>query len=175
MSDSWKSKIGDLRARLGEVATDEEGDIDVGVFMTRVRETVSKTATEVDAETVVTHLKGAIGQVEGKVDAGKVRALIAGLDAEKLTGMLGEARHRAEPATRLIAEQGERLIERAPGVFDKLVGAAKERFGELTGDEELAHDGELDQFRGQIKEKYADAAETAQGGESTHDGEKERR
>jgi uncharacterized protein YjbJ (UPF0337 family) len=175
MSDSWRTKIGDLKARLGEAATGAEGDIDVGAFMTRVRETVGKTASEVDADAIVTHLKGAIGEVEGKVDAGKVRDLIAGLDAEKLSGMLDEARTRAEPATRLIAAQGERLVEHAPGMVDKLVGVAKEKFGELTGDEELAHTGELDQLRGQIKEKFADAGETAHGGESTRDGEKGRR
>ena len=157
MSDSWKNRIGDLRARLGEVAAGAEEDIDVAALMTRVRETVGKTVSEVDADAVVTHLRGAIGQVEGKVDAGKVREFIAGLDAEKLSGMLDEAKTRAEPATHFIAEQGERLAERAPGVVDKLVGSAKERFGELTGDEELSHAGELDQLRGQIKEKFADA------------------
>jgi uncharacterized protein YjbJ (UPF0337 family) len=171
MSESRTSKIGELKARLSEITSDAEGEVDAGAFIARIRETVGNTISDVDAEAVATRLKATLGQVEEKIDATKAKEFIASLDAEKLTGLLDEARTRAEPATRRLEAQGERIAENLPGAVDKLMGAAKEKLGELTGDEELAHAGELDQLRGQIKEKFADAGETE---EATRDGGKER-
>jgi uncharacterized protein YjbJ (UPF0337 family) len=169
MSDSWKSKIDSLKSSLTQAATNTEGDVEVSAFVARLRETVGKTASEVDTDALAAQLKGALGQVEGKIDASKLKEYVAGLDREKLTAMLDEARTRAEPAAQNIAAQGGRLVENAPGKVDKVVGAAKEKLGNLTGDEDLAHAGELDQLRGEIKEKYAAsdvAADAAQGGQA---------
>jgi uncharacterized protein YjbJ (UPF0337 family) len=53
------------------------------------------------------------------------------------------------------------------GTFDKAKGRAKEAVGDLTGDEDLQAEGEVDQATGSIKDKAAEIAdkvkETASG------------
>ena len=101
------------------------------------------------------------GQAEGKIDAGKLRQWVADVDRDKLKGVLEEAQHLGAGAVSLIGAQGEKLADRAPGAFDKLAGAAKEKLGTLTGDEGLIGEGQIERFKGQIKETIASVSEMA--------------
>ena len=62
----------------------------------------------------------------------------------------------------MIGTQGEKLAERAPGAFEKVAGAAKERLGTLTGDEGLIGEGQIERFKGQVKETIASVSEMAE-------------
>jgi uncharacterized protein YjbJ (UPF0337 family) len=45
------------------------------------------------------------------------------------------------------------------GTFDKAKGRAKEAAGDLTGDEDLQAEGQVDQASGSIKDKAAEIAD----------------
>src|SRR5215212_2276855 len=100
----------------------------------------------------------------GKLDemTSRIKQWVADVDREKLKSLLGEAQHLGADAVSLIGTQGEKLVDRAPGAFDKLAGAAKERLGTLTGDEGLIGEGQLERFKGQLKETIASVSEMAE-------------
>ena len=60
-------------------------------------------------------------------EGGKLRQWVAEVDRDKLKGWLEEAQQLGAGAVSVIGTQGEKLADRAPGAFDKLAGAAKER------------------------------------------------
>src|SRR5918995_6856516 len=95
-------------------------------------------------------------------EGGKLRQWVAEVDRDKLKGWLEEAQHLGAGAVSVIGTQGEKLADRAPGAFDKLAGAAKERLGSLTGDEGLIGEGQIERFKGQIKETIASVSEMAE-------------
>ena len=128
----------------------------------RIREAVGKVADNVDTDAITGRLNEVAGQAEGKVDAGKLRQSVAEVDRDKLKGLLLEAQHLGAGAVTLIGTQGEKLVARAPGAFDKLAGAAKERLGTLTGDEGLIGEGQIERFKGQLKETIASVSEMAE-------------
>lgn len=161
MSDSWNNKVDEMKSRLKAALAHAEGDIETDALVARMREAVGKVGSDVDAEALVSRVKEAAGKAEGKVDAAKLRQWIDDVDAEKVKGWLGEARTMTAGAAAVAEAQGEKLAAHAPGVVDKMVGAAKEILGDLTGSEELTREGELDKFRGEIKERFADEAEGA--------------
>ena len=164
MSDSWSGRLNDLKSRIKEVVNDLEGDVDAETVRSRIGEAVGKAASDVDTSAVMASVKEAIGKAEGKVDAEKLKQWASEVDTEKLKGWLDEAKTRGAGAAALVSEQGEKLTDRAPGALDKVLGAAKERIGELTGDEQLAHAGELDRLKGDIKERLTDADDQPEGG-----------
>ncbi len=47
--------------------------------------------------------------------------------------------------------------DRAEGAVDKVVGKAKERFGDATGNEDARAEGQVDQGKGEAKQGVADA------------------
>lgn len=155
MSESWSGKVDEIRTRLKEAASGPDGEIDADSVIRSLREAGS----DVDAEALVARVRDAVGTVEGKIDAEKLKQWVDEVDTGKLQGWLAEGKSMAAGAAATAATHGERLAERAPGAFDKLMGAAKEKLGGLIGDEDLAHEGELEQLKGQIKEKYTDTAE----------------
>lgn len=160
MSDSWSGKVDEMKSRLKAAVSSTEGDIDADAMMARVREAVGKAGSDVDTEALMARVKEVAGKAEGKVDTEKLKQWIDDVDAEKLKGWLDEARAFTASAATAAEAQGEKLAERAPGMFDKVVGAAKEMFGDVTGNEDLAREGELEKFRGEIKERFAGAADT---------------
>src|ERR671911_2727331 len=95
-------------------------------------------------------------------EGGKLRQWVAEVDRDKLKGWLEEAQHLGAGAVSVIGTQGEKLADRAPGAFDKLAGAAKERLGTLTGDEGLIGEGQIERFKGQVKETIASVSEMAE-------------
>lgn len=155
MSESWSGKVEEIKARLREAASGPEGEIDVNAVVRSLREA----GNDVDAEALIARVREAVGTVEGKIDAEKLKQWADEVDTGKLQGWLAEGKTMAAGAAAMAATHGERLAENAPGMFDKLVGTAKEKLGDLIGNEDLAHEGELEQLRGQIKEKYADSGE----------------
>ena len=159
MSDSWSGKVDEMKSRVKAAVSNTEGDIDADALMARLRETVGKAGSDVDTEALMARFKEVAGKAEGKIDSEKLKRWIDDVDAEKMKSWLDEARTFTAGAAAMAGAQGEKLAEHAPGMFDKVVGAAKEMFGDLTGSEELAREGELDKFRGEIKERFADAAE----------------
>jgi uncharacterized protein YjbJ (UPF0337 family) len=162
MSDSWSGKVDEMKGRIKAAVSNTEGDIDADALMARLRETVGKAGSDVDTEALMARFKEVAGKAEGKVDTDKLKQWIDDVDADKLKSWLDEAKTMTAGAAAMAGAQGEKLAEHAPGMFDKVVGAAKEMLGDLTGSEELTREGELDKFRGEIKERFAGAAENAE-------------
>ena len=100
----------------------------------------------------------------GKLDemTSRIKQWVADVDRDKLKSLLGEAQHFGADAVSRIETEGEKLVDRAPGAFDKLAGAAKEKLGTLTGDEGLISEGQLERFKGQLKETIASVSEMAE-------------
>ena len=136
MSDSESGKLDEMTSRIKDVVGSAESHLDGEGLLHRIREAVAKVGSTVDTEAIMGRFKEVAGQAEGKIDAGKLRQWVAEIDREKLKGWLEEAQHLGAGAVSRIGTQGEKLAERAPGAFDKLTGAAKEKLGSLTGDEE---------------------------------------
>jgi uncharacterized protein YjbJ (UPF0337 family) len=162
MSDSESGKLDELTSRIKDVVASAESHLDAEGLLHRIREAVGKAGSTVDTEAIVGRFKEVAGQAEGKIDAGKLRQWVADVDRDKLRGWLEEAQHLGAGAASLIGTQGEKLAERAPGAFDKLAGAAKERLGTLTGDEGLIGEGQIERFKGQLKETVASVSEMAE-------------
>ncbi len=136
MSDSESGKLDEMTSRIKDVVASAESHIDAEGLLHRIREAVAKVGSTVDTEAIVGRFKEVAGQAEGKIDAGKLRQWVADVDRDKLKGLLEEAQHLGAGAVSRIGTQGEKLAERAPEAFDKLAGAAKDRLGSRTGDEE---------------------------------------
>jgi uncharacterized protein YjbJ (UPF0337 family) len=151
-----------MTARIKEVAASAERHLDAEGLLHRIRESLGKAGSSVDAEAVVGRFKEVAGQAEGKIDGGKLRQWVADVDRDKLRGWLDEAQHLGAGAVSVIETQGEKLAERAPDAFDKLAGTAKEKLGALTGDEGLIGEGQIERFKGQLKETIASVSEMAE-------------
>ena len=95
-------------------------------------------------------------------EGGKLKQWVAEVDRDKLKGWLEEAQHLGAGAVTVIETQGKKLADRAPGAFDQLAGAAKERLGTLTSDEGLIGEGQIERFKGQVKETLASVSEMAE-------------
>jgi uncharacterized protein YjbJ (UPF0337 family) len=162
MSDSEGGKLDEMTSRIKEVVASAESHLDADGLLHRIREAIGKVGSTVDTDAIIGRFKEVAGQAEGKIDAGKLRQWAADVDRDKLKGLLDEAQHRGADAVSLIGTQGEKLADRAPGALDKLAGAAKERLGTLTGDEGLIGEGQLERFKGQIKETIASVSEMAE-------------
>lgn len=162
ISESWSGRIDDIKSRIKDAVGATEGEIDVDTVMTRIRESVGKVGSDVDADALVARVKDAVGKAEGKVDAEKIRQWIDEVDRDKLKGWLDEARSKTASAATLVETRGERLADRAPGAFDTVLGVAKEKIGGLTGNEDLAREGELQHLKGDIEERFASAADTVE-------------
>lgn len=159
MSNSWSGRFDDIKARMKEAVGDSDGEIDLDTVMARVRENVARAGSDLDAETIVARAKDAVGAVEGKVNAGTIRQWIDDVDRDKVQGWVDEARTASAGAASFLGTQGERLAERAPGAIDKVVGVAKEAFGDFARNEDLARQGELQHLKGDIEARFADAAD----------------
>ena len=151
MSDSESGKLDELTSRIKDVVANAESHLDAEGLLHRIREAVGKAGSTVDTEAIVGRFKEVAGQAEGKIDAGKLRQWVADVDRDKLRGWLEEAQHLGAGAVSLIGTQGE-----------KLAGAAKERLGTLTGDEGLIGEGQIERFKGQLKETVASVSEMAE-------------
>jgi uncharacterized protein YjbJ (UPF0337 family) len=162
MSDSESGKLDEMTSRIKEVVTSAESHLDADGLLHRIQEAIGKVGGAVDTDAIVGRFKEVAGQAEDKIDAGKLRQWVAEVDRDKLKSLLGEAQHRGADVVSLVGTQGEKLVDRAPGAFDKLAGAAKERLGTLTGDEGLIGEGQLERFKGQIKETIASVSEMAE-------------
>jgi uncharacterized protein YjbJ (UPF0337 family) len=161
MSDSRGGKAEDIKARLKD-ALGPEREADFEAVVTRLRAAAGQAGIDVEPEALMARAKDVVGKAEGKVDTERLKQWIDETDNDKLKGWLAEAKSFGASAASIVGAQSERLSERAPGAFDRLLGAAKEKIGEFTGDEELARSGELDRLRGQIKESFAETAGTVE-------------
>jgi uncharacterized protein YjbJ (UPF0337 family) len=161
MSDSESGKLDEITSRIKDVVADAETHLDAEGVMRRIQEAIGKVGSSVDADAIMARFKEVARQAEGKIEADKLRHWVADVDRDKLKNLLDEAQHVGASAVSL-GTQGEKLADRAPGAFDKLAGAAKERLGTLTGDEGLITEGHLERFKGQIKETIASVSEMAQ-------------
>jgi uncharacterized protein YjbJ (UPF0337 family) len=159
MSESGSSNLDEIKARLKDAVANAEGHVDTEGIMSRIRETVGKAGSDVDTDAIVAKVKEVAGKAEGKVDTDKLRHWIDEVDRETLKGWLDEAKSIGAGAASLVGAQGEKLADRAPGAFDKLAGAAKERLGSLTGDEGLMSEGNIERLKGQFMETIASATE----------------
>jgi uncharacterized protein YjbJ (UPF0337 family) len=157
MSDSRGGKFDDLKARLKDAVAGSEGDVDAEMLVSRVRDAIGKAGSDVDTDALMARVKDVAGKAEGTVDAEKLKQWVHEVDTEQLKSWLDEAKTMGAGAAAMAGAQGEKLAERAPGMFDKMLGAAKEMLGDLTGNEDLTRAGELEQLKGDIKERYADA------------------
>ncbi len=137
MSDSESGKLDEMTSRIKDVVASAESHLDAEGLLHRIREAVGKVGSTIDTDAIMGRFKEVAGQAEGKIDAGKLRQWVAEVDRDKLKGWLEEAQHLGAGAVSVIGTHGEKLADRAPGAFDKLAGAAKERLGSLTGDEGL--------------------------------------
>ncbi|MDQ3227690.1 MAG: CsbD family protein [Chloroflexota bacterium] len=160
MTDSWGTRFDQLKARMKDAVANTEGEIDADSVVTRLREAASQAGAEVDTEALKARVKEVVGKAEGKVDAEKLRRWIDDVDRDTLKGWLHDAKAMTTSAASAVETQGERLAEQAPGAVDKWLGMAKEKLGDLTGNEELAREGELEHLKGDIKERFASAADT---------------
>ena len=162
MSDTESGKLDEMTSRIKEVVASAESQIDADGLLHRIREAVVKVGSNVDTDAIIGRFRDVAGQAEDRIDAGKLRQWVADVDRDKLKGWLEEAQHLGAGAISVIGTQGEKLAERAPGAFDKLAGAAKERLGSLTGDEGLIGEGQIERFKGQLKETIASVSEMAE-------------
>ena len=148
-----------MTSRIKEEVASAESQLDAEGLLHRIREAVGKVGSTVDTDAIMGRFEVMAGQAEGKIDAGKLRQWVADVDRDKLKGVLEEAQHLGAGAA--FIAHGEKLADRAPGAFDKLAGAAKEKLGTLTGDEGLIGEGQIERFKGQIKETIASVSEMA--------------
>jgi uncharacterized protein YjbJ (UPF0337 family) len=162
MSDSKGDKLGEMTSRIKAVAASTESHLDADHLIHRIQEAIGKVGSTVDIDGFMGRFKEVAGQAEGKIDTGKLRLWAADVDRDKLKGLMDEAQHLGSGAVSRIGTQGEKLADYAPGAFDKLVGAAKERLETLTGVEGLIGEGQLERFKGQIKETIASVSEMAE-------------
>jgi uncharacterized protein YjbJ (UPF0337 family) len=162
MSESESGKLDEMTSRIKDVVASAESHLDAEGLLHRIREAVGKVGSNVDTDEIMGRFKEVAGQAEGKIDGGKLRQLVADIDRDKLKGLLEEAQHLGAGAVSAIGTQGEKLADRAPSAFDKLAGAAKERLGSLTGDEGLIGEGQVERFKGQLKETIASVSEMAE-------------
>ena len=162
MSGSQSGKLEEMTSRIKDVVDSAESHVDAEGLLHRIQEAVGKVGGTVDTDAITGRSKELAGQAEGKIDAGKPRQWVAEVDRDKLKGWLEEAQHLGAGAVSVIGTQGEKLADRAPGAFDKLAGAAKERLGTLTGDEGLIGEGQIERFKGQVKESLASVSEMAE-------------
>jgi len=162
MSDPGSGKLDETTARIKEVAVSAERRLNAEDLLHRIRELIGKAGANIDTEAIMGRFKEVAGQTEGKIDAGSIKQRVADVDRDKLKSWLDEAQHLGAGAVSLIETQGEKLAERAPGVFDKLAGAAKETLGTLTGDEGLIGEGQIERFKGQFKETIASVSDMAE-------------
>jgi uncharacterized protein YjbJ (UPF0337 family) len=162
MSDSESGKLDEMTSRIKDVVANAERNLDAEGLLHRIRDAVGRVGSSVDTDAIIGRVKEVAGQADDKIDAGKVKQWAADVDRDKLKNLLGEAQHLGAEAVSLIGTQGEKLADRAPGAFDKLAGAAKERLGALTGDEGLINEGQLERFKGQFKEAVASVSEMAE-------------
>jgi uncharacterized protein YjbJ (UPF0337 family) len=159
MSDSENSKLDDVMSRIKDVAASAESHLDAEGLLHRIRESIGKAGSTIDTEAILGRFKDVSGQAEGKIEASKLRQWVADIDRDTVKGWLEEAQHLGGGAVSVIGTQGEKLAERAPGAFESLVGAAKEKLGTLTGDEGLIGEGQIERFKGQLKETIASVSE----------------
>ena len=143
MSDANNPAGHDLLSRLKAAVAGSDGEVDLDSIRASVKEAAANAGKEIDVDAIMAQVKDVAGKAEDKIDS------------EKLSAWLSEAKSVTAAGMASAGAHGEKLAEQAPGVFDKLLGTAKEKLGELTGNEELSHQGELDQLKGEIKEKYA--------------------
>ena len=162
MSDSESGKLDEMTSRIKDVVASAESHVDAEGLLHRIRDAVGTVGSTVDSDAIVGRFKEVAGQAEGKIDAGRLRQWVAEVDRDKLKGWLEEAQHLGAGAVSVIGTQGEKLADRAPVAFDKLAGAAKERLGTLTGDEGLIGEGQIERFKGQVKETIASVSEMAE-------------
>jgi uncharacterized protein YjbJ (UPF0337 family) len=162
VSDSEGGKLDEITSRIKEVVAGAESHLDAEGLLHRIRDAVGKAGSSVDTDAIMGRFRVVAGQAEGKIDAGKLRHWVADVDRDTLKGWLEDAQHLGASAASVIGTQGERLAERAPGAWDKLAGAAKERLGSLTGDEGLIGEGQIERFKGQFKETMASVSEMAE-------------
>ena len=161
MTESRGGKFDDLASRVKDAMTDAEGKVDTDGLMNRIREAVGKAGSDVDADAIVARMKDVAGQVEGKVDADKLKQWIGEVDRDTLKSWLDDAKTMGAGAASLVETQGEKLAGHAPGAFDKLAGAAKEKLASLTGDQGLKAEGHIERFTGQIKDTIAAVTDMA--------------
>ncbi len=95
MSDTWSKRVQELKGWVKENATDNEGQIDTGAVISRVREAVAKVDHEVDADAVVARVKATVAKADAAIDTEKVKQWIDDVDAAKLKGWAAEAKRRA--------------------------------------------------------------------------------
>lgn len=157
MSDAESGRFDAIKARLREAVGDGEGEVDFESIKARLRESAERAGHDVDADALIARVRDAIGSVEGKVNAGAIRSWIDEVDRDTVQGWMGDARTAAAGAASFAATQRERLAERAPGAFDKVIGAAKEAIGDFTGKQDLAREGELQLLKGDIESRFAEA------------------
>jgi uncharacterized protein YjbJ (UPF0337 family) len=162
MSDSESGKLDEMTSRIKDAVASAENHLDAEGLLHRIRESIGKVGSTIDTDAIMGRFKEVAGHAEGKIDADRLRQWVDEVDRDKLRAWLDEAQHRGAGAVSLIGTQGEKLAERAPGAFDKLTGAAKERLGTLTGDEGLIGEGQLERFKGQLKETIASVSEMAE-------------
>lgn len=162
MRDSEGGKLDEITSRIKDIVANAESHIDAEGLLHRIRETVGKVGSTVDTDAIMGRFKEVAGQAEGKIDAGKLKQWVAEVDRDKLKGWLEEAQHLGAGAVSVIGTQGEKLADRAPDAFDKLAGAAKERLGSLGGDEGLIGEGQIERFKGQVKETITSVSEMAE-------------
>ena len=162
MSESWSGKFDQVKSRIKEAVANTEGEIDLDQAVTRIRAAVTQAGADVDTDALRARVREAAGKAEEKVDTEKLRQWIDEVDRDKLKGWLNDARTMTASAAAAVETHGEKLVERTPGAVDKLIGAAKEKIGDFTGNEDLAHQGELQTLKGDIEERFAAAAETGE-------------
>jgi len=159
MRDSEGGKLDEMTSRIKDVVGSPESHLDAEGLLRRIREAVGKVGSTIATDATMGRFKDVAGQAEGKIDAGRLRHLLAEVDRDKLKGWLEEAQHLGAGAISVVGTHGERLADRAPGAFDKLAGAANERLGSLTGDEGLLGEGQIERFKGQLKETISSVSE----------------
>ena len=161
MSDSWSNRIDQFKSRIKETVGNTEVEIDAETLRARIREMVDRTASDVDTDAIMARVKDVAGKAEGKVNTEKLKQWLDEIDRDKLRGWLDEAKTMTAGAATVVEAQGERLAEEAPGAIDKLLGVAKETFGDLSGNQDLAREGELQQLKGDIQERLSGASDAA--------------
>ena len=163
MSESRSGKFDELAARIKDAVGPIDSHVDADGLMNRVRETIGKAGSDIDADALVARVKDVAGQAEGKLDAAKLRQWIDEIDRDKLKSLLDDAKNLGAGAASVVEVQGEKIADRAPGAFEKLTGAAKEKLGALTGEEGPINEGHVERLKGQLKETFASVTEMVEG------------
>jgi uncharacterized protein YjbJ (UPF0337 family) len=160
MSESRPDRIAQLKEHWRNALGSDEALTDPDVVATRLQDAAAEIGIDIDKTAIAERMRAVASSAEGRFDRGKLDRWLEETDTGTMREWFHEAKTISGTAGAAMLDHARRLGEHTPASVDKFVGSAKERLGQFLGSEELARDGELEQLKGDIKERLVADDET---------------